>query len=41
MMFMLEDVCKNDLCIYENVIDSEYFFFWLCNDNYLVCIDLN
>lgn len=40
MMFMLEDVCKNDLWIYENVIDSEYFF-WLCNDNFLVCIDLN
>lgn len=32
MMSMPEDVRKNDLRIYENVIDSEYFF-WSRNDN--------
>lgn len=38
MMSMPEDVRKNDLQIYENVIDSEYFF-WSRNDNLSVCID--
>lgn len=41
MMSMPEDVRKNDLRIYENVIDSEYFFFWSRNDNLSVCIDSN
>lgn len=37
MMSMPEDVRKNDLRIYENVIDSEYFF-WSRNDNLSICI---
>lgn len=37
MMSMPEEVRKNDLRIYENVIDSEYFF-WSRNDNLSICI---